>query len=144
MAESIRWSPMFESGDDHLDDEHRALFEYINMFCGAGAEPPPRDARWADHLILRLNAHFAAEEQAMAGRGYALADVHKADHIGILDAIESIQDQYRRDILDWDEVETFVKGTIVGHTAVHDTRFARCSSERDRQRTLGAAMSGQP
>lgn len=77
------WSDkLYGTGVEHVDREHKELFQRINallgaMSAGSGREEAARMLVFLDDYVVR---HFAAEEKTMAERNCPAAAANKAAH----------------------------------------------------------------
>jgi len=76
---SANWDQSMETGDPHMDRQHREIIELVDRLDAIGAD----DASWVDHAHDVLDkvmdvtvTHFNTEEQLMVQVGYP-ADAHE-------------------------------------------------------------------
>jgi hemerythrin-like metal-binding protein len=93
------WDASYDLGIEHLDYEHRDLFECINALHASILERD--DAEHVEdslgRLHARLAAHFALEETTMRARGSAVYPVHKQAHDAFLDEVSDAVADYTAD-----------------------------------------------
>jgi hemerythrin-like metal-binding protein len=78
----INWSPLFDSGDPTIDEQHRSLVTTINRLDSAHSWGTGRHAMTfvLDELDNYTRVHFGTEERFFAEVGYPEAEAHKALH----------------------------------------------------------------
>lgn len=85
----LEWDESYRLGIEHLDHEHKDLFECINALhagCCSHVDAEAIEDCLA-RLHMRLEAHFALEEQTMRERRNPGYTEHKAEHDRFLDEI---------------------------------------------------------
>lgn len=85
MSEIFKWSEIYETGFDHIDEQHRGIVGLLNEAAPVLADPdlavPGQVVALIDELFAHSSAHFAAEEQLMIDAGLSPAFVGM--HIGL-------------------------------------------------------------
>ena len=92
----INWSPLFESGDQTIDDQHRSLVDTINRLDSAHAWGTGEHAMGfvLDELDKYALLHFATEERFIDEVGYPEAETHKAMHRFFVDRLAELRGEF--------------------------------------------------
>lgn len=80
------WKPAFRCGNDHIDRQHRTLFDLANTLHAAVSSRATGEdfLEAADALVLRVAEHFRDEEEILAALGYRDLDRHIGEHVALL------------------------------------------------------------
>lgn len=121
----LKWRKEYESGDAHIDAQHRALWGYANQLADLIDAARPRDevAEVVLTILREIEQHFATEEEALRRSGYGETSRHAKLHSELLAQaralVESLEDgsepSYFCDFL--------VFGLIVGHILGEDRKY---------------------
>ena len=127
----LLWRDEYLIGVEELDYEHRDLFQQLNKLHRE-LRSHREKAGVLDCLgdiHLRLQAHFALEEQYMRANDYAGYGDHKRVHDEFLDTVIEFIDGVRgRASIAPDfygAIETKLRAWIVDHILVYDRKLSR-------------------
>ncbi|MDO8340547.1 MAG: bacteriohemerythrin [Candidatus Woesebacteria bacterium] len=88
----IEWTPNLSTGVPVLDEQHKAIFQWLAELESATAE---RRTLFGVYVITRLKhymrEHFAAEEAMMKAAGYPDLAQHQAEHAEFRAKLEELQ-----------------------------------------------------
>ncbi len=89
----IHWNPIFESGDQTIDDQHRSLVDTINRLDSAHAWGTGEHAMAfvLGELDKYALLHFRTEELFFDEVGYPGAEAHKAMHRYFIDKMAELR-----------------------------------------------------
>ena len=92
----ISWSPLFESGDPTIDEQHRSLVTAINRLNTAQTWGTGRHAMAfvLDELDTYARVHFATEERFFDEVGFPRAEAHKASHSYFAERLAELRKQF--------------------------------------------------
>jgi hemerythrin-like metal-binding protein len=82
----LMWRDTYNSGDRHIDRQHRGLFERANRLLDAVMTGAAREVvlAAARDLVTDIAAHFADEERMHERIGYPGRHTHAAEHAALL------------------------------------------------------------
>jgi hemerythrin len=116
----IEWTPNLSTNDPVLDEQHKAIFQWLAELESATAE---QRTLFGVYVLTRLKhyirEHFATEEAMMKAAGYPDLAQHHAEHVGFRAKIEELQ---LRSIGEDISVETvgFLNHWLINHIAKTD------------------------
>lgn len=88
----IEWTPNLSTGVPILDEQHKAIFQWLAELESATAE---QRTLFGVYVITRLKhymrEHFAAEEAMMKAAGYPDLVQHQAEHAEFRAKLEELQ-----------------------------------------------------
>ena len=77
----MEWTPALSTGVDALDEQHKAIFQWLAELENAAAE---QRTLFGVYVVTRLKhymrEHFATEEALMKAVGYPDLEQHQAEH----------------------------------------------------------------
>ncbi|MCE9570824.1 MAG: bacteriohemerythrin [Rhodocyclales bacterium] len=77
----IEWTPALSTGNELLDEQHKAIFRWLAELDSAAAQ---ERTLFGAYAITRLKnytrSHFAAEEALLKATGYPGLEEHMAEH----------------------------------------------------------------
>ena len=77
----MEWTPALSTGVAALDEQHKAIFQWLAELENAAAE---QRTLFGVYVVTRLKhymrEHFAAEEALMKAVGYPYLEQHQAEH----------------------------------------------------------------
>lgn len=119
----MKWSPQYATGVAEIDEQHRALFDWLGQLESAAAD---NRAMTAAYSLTRLGqyarSHFAAEEQLMAECAYPRLDAHRAEHEGFRQRVRELQAQsLNRDISS--DAIALLRNWLVDHILASDMDY---------------------
>ncbi|HUX37689.1 MAG TPA: bacteriohemerythrin [Rectinemataceae bacterium] len=120
---AIQWDPLFECGDQAIDEQHRSLVDTINRLEAALSQGRGREVMGSvlDELENYVREHFGTEEDFFAEVGYPGAAEHIAKHRAFSSTIAEL----RRGFEGGDEA------SVVDLLAVLGDWFVRHVSDED-------------
>ena len=128
------WSDDYATGIQHIDDQHKMLFQMANDFrsaleVGEGKGVYPG---FLDSLNLYCRSHFGIEEQCMDEYCCPMAQENKKDHERFLEVLSGFQQRYaasgfnRTDA--W-ELTDVMSQWLVDHIVHIDLQLKQCVSK---------------
>ncbi len=107
----MKWDPSFSVGVDVIDNQHKRIFDYINLLETAVREKDQSGIKHVlDEMVDYTLTHFSFEESLMEKGDYPYYDAHKHVH----DSFAARVSGYR---------EKFEKGENVGQRLLSDLRI---------------------
>lgn len=95
----IKWLPTFETGNPHIDAEHRDLVDLVNVLIAAFNEGDTgRLHCTAGTFYGRVRAHFAAEEAVLRAGNFPRLAEHSRFHI--------LLEQHVASLVEWCQAAT--------------------------------------
>ncbi len=86
-AVTLTWKPIYSTGDESLDEQHRRLFDRFNRLetlMESGTRDSPAVHAIVDEIGTDLRAHFECEESCMSRHRCPMADKNKQEHDQLL------------------------------------------------------------
>ena len=127
----FEWYPVFSVGVAAIDEEHRALFAFMDDFSEmleesgtlAGHDPEKRK-------LLELTAsHFQNEESLMARHGYARLAIQKQEHAILLSKLEAfVTLSERRSRPRSGTAVDYMKDWLITHILIEDLQYREAFS----------------
>jgi hemerythrin-like metal-binding protein len=120
----ISWTPALSTGNEVLDEQHKALFRWLAELDSAAT-----DARtlFGAYAITRLKnytrSHFAAEEALMKASGYPGLAQHIAEHESFRARLAELHLQSISDDISAETVK-FLTDWLTNHIARSDMAYA--------------------
>jgi len=95
----IDWKQDLETGIEEIDNQHRSIFDKINVLMEAVQARRGKEevGKTIDFLGDYVVTHFAAEEKFMAVRQYPNLAAHRAAHILFLNDFQILKGQFDRE-----------------------------------------------
>jgi len=137
----IEWNPAVAVGCEEIDEQHRALFDFVKGLVQAIQKT--RDLSEIRTAISFLDnyvaEHFTAEEKLMAEYDYPFLPMQVAEHQRFVDRFGKFKEEIRKNfrtrrnfllfhaqilLIDW----------VVNHTSKLDRHFGRYLNRRDAER----------
>ena len=119
----MAWDTSLSTGVSALDDQHKALFDCLDMLAGAALE---RSMLRTFHVMEQLNSyvhhHFAEEEFLMRTHGYPGLPDHIKEHRSFTNKLF----QLRKTYLDRDisaDLIVLLRQWLVQHVAQTDMQY---------------------
>ena len=122
----IVWRPSFNSGNQLIDVQHRALFSVANKLTDEITTHQPDQAikETIRELIQDIQTHFKAEEEILEKVAPAIAGSHKALHAQLMKEVGEIVERVSRRMASVRELIGFVLyDVIANHMTDEDTKF---------------------
>jgi hemerythrin-like metal-binding protein len=123
----LTWNTSWETGIPKIDEQHKRLFEQLDVLMNAvieGGEDDPTPDLLA-FLVIYVEAHFRDEESAMTASNYPGKEGHEAIHQGLRDEVAQFMTRYQSDpkVLTQD-VLGFLVHWLIDHISQEDQRLA--------------------
>lgn len=92
----IVWHHAYDSGNVVIDDQHRALFNQVNLLFSAflGQRPAGEVSALLDRLVNDIVEHFRDEEVLIAAAAYPDVAGHIAIHAGLIEEMMQLVDRF--------------------------------------------------
>jgi diguanylate cyclase (GGDEF)-like protein/hemerythrin-like metal-binding protein/PAS domain S-box-containing protein len=120
------WDPGYESGDAHLDGQHRQLFALGNALMDEAMSGAPAAVlgRRLSALLAHVEVHFADEEAALERVGWEGCAQHALLHRGLLQEAGRLKARLEAGELELPELVSFLVVRVVhDHMVRADTLF---------------------
>ncbi|MDR3479367.1 MAG: EAL domain-containing protein [Burkholderiaceae bacterium] len=120
------WHPAYESGNEVVDAQHRALVEHANLLLEAMLTASPNDevAALVDELIRGTRQHFESEEEIIAAVGFPGAEEHAAVHRELVARAGQLQQRFHSGTLGIGELFQFLAYQLIAqHMLGTDREF---------------------
>lgn len=126
----MQWKAEYETGIRNIDEQHRAIVEFVTLFEEAGKKRSPR------HDVLELIArvrtfmefHFRVEEALMQLLPYPDIEAHAAEHRDTLREVERLEAQTSHQDVRGDLARR-MRGCLLGHIVAGDKWLAKYALE---------------
>jgi diguanylate cyclase (GGDEF)-like protein/hemerythrin-like metal-binding protein len=121
-----RWEDLFESGNEMIDSQHKAILELSNELyecLGSGNSAENVDGI-LDRVSEELESHFMYESSLMKKVGFPLYDEHLKIHKQLLIDYDALRLQLKTGILSLGGFFNFVSERLIeGHILKEDMKF---------------------
>lgn len=129
--DAIKWTPDLSVGNEEIDDDHRRLFELLEMLhvdMRSGLVNQETQAI-VDALLHYAESHFSREEAFMRFINYPQFPAHQAAHTRFVSELQALQSRIARGartpVLDIDQ---FLTEWLRNHVLVMDKALASALS----------------
>ena len=124
----MKWSSELELGLEHIDAQHKQLFNMINELNIAVEYNRPNTDMLpiVERLQQYAYTHFKAEEDIFTQYEYTDREVHEAEHTKFLESIKYIRRQC--ELLDTpmaSKIKEFLMGWLSNHIKTKDKEYKR-------------------
>lgn len=124
------WTDSLKSGNKIMDNQHKELFEHINLFFEGIEKEQGHETtvRTLNFLVKYVRYHFATEEELMRKTDYDELHEHMKNHRTLVDDLMKC---YKQLISDGNseyviqELSTLLQDWFVTHIMGHDIRLAK-------------------
>ena len=121
---NMRWTSNLDTGVPLLDEQHRAIFRWLDDLEEATAD---QRTLLAVYTITRLKHyvrdHFAAEESYMKAAGYPKLAEHMAEHIAFRARLGQLQiESISKDVAS--ATVSFIRDWLIKHISSTDQEYA--------------------
>jgi len=120
------WNEDWCSGDEDIDQQHKALIDKANELMTAMMTQIPLEKVLVllDKLLLHLQFHFRAEEILQQKSGYPDYNTHRLCHEALITETKLLINRYRKEGLKASFLFSFVvDDVIIGHLLKEDVKF---------------------
>lgn len=130
----VVWKDSYSVGIKSLDDDHKRLINLLNQFITAYDyvmdESFERDA--LSNLLDYTRYHFEREELMMESAGYPDVEAHKAQHVKMMEKVETfvtIYDVKGHEALN--EITEFLSDWLIKHINGTDKQYTQHLVDKD-------------
>ncbi len=131
----MEWSREFETGVEHIDNDHQTLFAFVNDLHDKYVEGEGDAAIEATlaGLVNYVNVHFAREEAYMKELNYPDLAIHRKMHGSLADQVLEMRTQFRDDPaqVDCAELLAFLKNWLTNHILLTDMDYVEHARRKD-------------
>jgi hemerythrin len=127
MIEIIRWSPAWQNGIAHIDNQHKRLVELLANLQRQMNDSRPRVSTLEALVSLSayIELHFADEEHIMSQLEYPKIELHRQQHQQFVARAMKFAHAYRLgDAELTDEIAQFLATWLVQHISSSDVELA--------------------
>jgi hemerythrin len=129
----LSWRDQYRVGVEHIDQEHRFLFDLINEFHNeyrGGADRRAMEQVF-NRLVQYSEEHFRHEEETMLESEYPLHAEHCALHEALYMALFRLSEELAAGSLRIDmDTHRFLRAWLVEHILKHDLAFSDYLAQR--------------
>jgi len=130
---SFQWDESVALGIPRIDEQHRALFGWVNalneaIIRGDGHE---KVAEIILNLIIYVTQHFSEEERLMLACNYPLLVSHRSEHDQFVVKLQDIQTSFTAGSDVSASVHDFMVNWLVCHIKGTDQGYSRFIHERE-------------
>ncbi|MBI4510724.1 MAG: bacteriohemerythrin [Deltaproteobacteria bacterium] len=95
----ISWNESYSVGIPRLDNQHKRIFEFIDLLFDAMCKGQGRGVigKVIDDLVSYTEEHFGCEEHLMRTHGFTDYLNHKRVHDGFIAKVREFRDRHRQD-----------------------------------------------
>ncbi len=122
----LNWRDAAESGNAHIDGQHRALFDASNELLSALIEGAPGEAcgNMLQGILTALAEHFRDEEELLRAVHYPQAAAHAARHEEMLARARDLARSFEADQLPIGDLFSFLAYEVIAqHLFREDRKF---------------------
>ena len=118
----LSWHEDYSVGVQHLDKQHRRLFDIANQVMADLGHATVADA--VETLVAYTMYHFAEEERLLVRYAYPEAGGHAQRHQRLLGQVREMKERLASADVSTREVLEFLHNWIVNHILIEDRKFA--------------------
>jgi hemerythrin len=124
----IEWDPAWSVHNAVIDYDHTMLVNITNEINDLKLKRNTKNAdiaRMLSQLADYTVKHFNREEKMFENTEYPHIEAHKKRHAELKKTVKEVVDLFSRepDLLNFDEVMTFLKNWLINHIARHDKEY---------------------
>ena len=118
------WNEIAASGDRHLDEEHKALFNQANQILTSGMQERPKADIEAllEHTLEMISTHFSDEEAILRKTTFPGTARHVQRHHELLAKAEDLSTRFARDEINIGILFGFLAYDVVAHHIMSEDR----------------------
>ena len=123
----VEWKDEYSVGIESIDLQHKTLLVLINQLQTAVEYSTGELFEQAalDSLVDYTKKHFSYEEGLMKKYGYAEYESHKAQHDQMIQKVEHVLQEYKRDSDNaMQQASDFLKGWLINHINGTDKQYS--------------------
>ena len=128
----LEWMDDFLIDIPDMDDQHKGLFRLANIILDKLTQGAAQaeTLKAMDDLLEATVEHFTFEERLLDAEVYPLHDVHRAQHVKLLQEIEQIRTRLQSgEVISCQEFHNFFLSWIVFHILNEDRKYAKFIEE---------------
>ncbi len=128
----LSWHDDYSVGVQHIDKQHRRLFDIANHVMTEIGRGDSREAvgEVVETLIAYTMYHFADEEALLERYGYPETDGHKQRHKRLIVQVREMRERLATDDVATNELLEFLHKWIVNHILIEDRKFGPFLNQR--------------
>ncbi len=129
----VIWQHEWESGNEEIDQQHRAIIQTGNQLINASQEGVTRKEliEGLERLLSQMVSHFECEERIIALCGYPEYKLHASIHQGLVAKARHLQKSFENGELTPAAFFSFiVDDLIIGHLVEDDLKFFSYTSKQ--------------
>lgn len=123
----MEWSEEYATGIADIDNDHQALFMFVNDLHDKISEDAGNDSitETLAGLVNYVNVHFVREENFMEDAGYEDLEDHAEAHRRLSARVFALKEQFDEAPEDFDREAflEFLKGWLTGHILYTDMDY---------------------
>ncbi len=121
----INWTDDLNTGIDEIDQQHRAIVDYVNELDTARkTQDKEKVAKIIDDTVDYTLSHFGFEETMMEEAGYALLRPHKRVHELFVRRVADLQERFKKGEDVSEELHSLLSRWLVRHIKHDDYAYA--------------------
>jgi hemerythrin len=123
---NIQWNDTYKIGNAEIDDQHRQLFNRINLFLKATDKAGLLVG--AMDMYRYTREHFSLEENLMQAINYPDRAAHIQQHNQLISRLNEVSRDIANETLNMMALKTFLTDWLLGHIRVSDAKLATYAS----------------
>jgi hemerythrin-like metal-binding protein len=121
----IKWEPAYSVTVEHIDEQHRKLFDIVNDLIDEVQMGSNRLLPIIRDLVHYVSVHFHDENMVMMKSGYPGFDKHNQEHRRFTEKVEEFLKSYKQGDTDLGlKMIIYMKEWIFSHTTRLDMEYA--------------------
>jgi len=135
MVEPLEWKAAYDTGVEHIDNQHRYFLNLISWLLGRllTSEDFLLQTRYIDEVMHYARFHFLSEENFMRDQGYPDVARHEQMHGNLLKQLNYKVSQLEFGDIDSRDFIDFLKEWFLEHTAEEDRKIGLFVQEQGAQ-----------
>lgn len=126
----LKWGPALSTGNEHIDTQHKELFDHVNKLIDAVERHAADDstAQIIAFLENDVDEHFTAEEALMENCAHRkdYSQAHKKEHALFRHNFAEFKKEFQTDGTSGDlckHLEKYISSWLIDHVAYIDTKL---------------------
>ena len=129
ILKKLEWEEKYSVGVKLIDDQHKQMFETINILIGTLDSIPTKEK--LDEIITRLvvykKSHFETEENYFNEFNYEFKIEHEAKHLEFNEKLNSLVKECGDDSMKLAfNLVDFLEDWLIEHLMVEDQKYVAC------------------
>jgi hemerythrin-like metal-binding protein len=121
----IKWEPAYSVTVEHIDEQHRKLFDIVNDLIDEVQMGSNRLLPIIRDLVHYVSVHFHNENMVMMKSSYPGFDKHNQEHRQFTEKVEEFLESYKQGDTDLGlKMIIYMKEWIFSHTTRLDMEYA--------------------